>query len=174
MQRSAELGVVLVVGAGGGLEGGLVGQAAAQEPRQHRLDLNQVVLVGGGAARPTRRRQPGSRPAPRRVRRAVVGQEVLVVLQRSGGDDGGERGEELQGGLQGGVELAVAVLHGLPDQPGRVRGRPAGLQLGEHRAAAAGQDGQDHGQRQRVPAQQGDQVLQRVPLRFVFEVGGGG
>ena len=53
MQLAGELVVVLVVGlAGGGLEGGLVVQAAAQEPGQHGLDLHQVIelSVGGGQA----------------------------------------------------------------------------------------------------------------------------
>ena len=50
---AGELGVELVVGlAGGGLQGGLVVQAGAQEVRQHRLDLDQVAELGvrGGQA----------------------------------------------------------------------------------------------------------------------------
>ena len=53
VELGGELVVVLVVGLGsGGLEGGLVVQAAAQEPGQDRLDLNQVAhdLVRGGQA----------------------------------------------------------------------------------------------------------------------------
>ena len=49
MQRSRELGIVLVVGlAGGGLEGRLGVQSAAQEPWQDRLDLDEVAQLGVG------------------------------------------------------------------------------------------------------------------------------
>ena len=65
---------------------------------------------------------------------ASCSQELVVVVLQDGpgGDDRGEGGEQMQGGLQGGVELAVAVFDGPVDHPGGVSARAASLELGEH------------------------------------------
>ena len=153
------------------MQGGPVVQAAAQEVGQDRLDLDQVAELGvrGGQADSDRLVERGGE-----IDRAQV-LDCLVLAGAGPGrsprigpvrDDGGEGGEQQQGGLQGGVEFAVAVFDRAADQPGRVRARPAGLQLGQHCGRrGVRQDGQHHGQRQRVAAQQGDQFLQRVPFR---------